>query len=210
MTSPAVGPLRALRAGVLAAVLLTLGSLAHVVGGGELPAPLVLVVLGILLTPLVLAATRRRLTAGRAAAYLGGAQLGIHLVLHSLHPVSGSATAAPLAHCGDLTLIASAHASGAMGASADAGAMADMARMGGVLGLTPTMVLAHAVATAVTAWLLGRGEDILWRVIRALLPPRATVAAIPPWRVPAPRPTRRIPRTAWAAPLGARAPPLFS
>ncbi len=208
MTSPAAGPLRALRAAVLASVVLTLGSVAHAAAGGGTPTPVVLVVLGLLLTPLVLVATRRRLGTGRAAAYLGGAQLGIHLVLHSLTPVAGTAEGVPPVHCGDLDLVTAAHASGALGASADLTAMADMAQMGGVLGLTPPMLLAHAVATGLTAWLLGRGEAILWRVVRALLPHRARPADIPVPHVPTGRTLARAIEAVRSAPVGPRAPPL--
>jgi len=211
MTSAAAGPVRILRAALLAAVLLTGGAVAHAVGGGMLPSPLVLAVLGVLLVPVVLAATRRRLGPGRAAAYLALSQLGIHLALHSMHPVTGSASAAPV-HCGDAAMVAAAHASGALGATGrlDPAGMVGMPGMadGGFLGLTPAMVLAHAVATVLLAWVVARGEDVLWLVVSLLLPrvPR-------PVRLPAHarllvtlarRPLREGPS---CSPLGSRAPP---
>jgi hypothetical protein len=165
----------------------------------------VLVVLGVMLTPVVLAATRVRLSAGRAAALLAGAQLGIHLSLHAMHPVTGSATAMHHVHGGDAAVLASAHASGALGASAE---MVGMAHMGGFLGLTPVMLLAHTVATVMTAWLVARGEALLWAVVATLLPRLPRPVRLPR-RGPShlTLPPQRLREAVRSGPLGSRAPP---
>ena len=203
MTSPAAGPLRAVRVAVVTAVVLLLGVGAHVLGGGRLPTAVVLVVLAVLLAPAVVLATRTRLGTGKGMALLGGAQLGIHLALHAMAPTAGVAVAHHHVHGGDVAVLAALHAQ-----SGAPGAMATMSGMPAMAGLTPTMLLAHAVGTAVTAWLLARGEDVLWRVLSFLLP---TV----PGRVRLPgRPTARVPAlrarrsSALCRPIGSRAPPL--
>lgn len=212
MTSPAAGPLRVLRATALTALLLALGSVAHAIGGGGMPPPLVLAVVGIVLTPVVLTATRVRLGPVRAGLYLAGSQLGIHLLLHSMHPARGTSTAGPHVHGGDAAVLAAAHSSGALGASGDMAGMVGMAEMPPdalSLGLTPTMLLAHTVATVVTAWVIARGEEVLWRVICLLIPvaPRQV-------RVPGRATTlvttelRPLLEAAVSGPLGSRAPPV--
>ncbi len=206
MTSPATGPLRAVRVAVVTAVVLLLGVGAHVLGGGRLPTAVVLVVLAVLLAPAVVLATRTRLGTGKGMALLGGAQLGIHLALHAMAPTAGVAVAHHHVHGGDVAVLAALHAqAGAPGAMAT---MSGMSGMSAMAGLTPTMLLAHAVGTAVTAWLLARGEDVLWRVLSFLLP---TV----PGRVRLPgRPTALVPAlrarrsSALCRPIGSRAPPL--
>ncbi len=212
MTSPATGPLRALRLAAVTAVVLVLGIGAHVLAGGLMPSPVVVAVLAVLLVPAVLTATRSQVRAGRAVALLGGAQLAIHLVLHSMEPVVGTAAALHV-HGQDAVVAAGARAA-AVGAQTGMAGMAGMAGMSGsggmaaMAGLTPAMLLAHAAGTVVTAWLLARGEAVLWLVLCFLVP------GLPGSVRPLPRPAgvavTPLPRAASTsvAPVGSRAPPL--
>jgi hypothetical protein len=157
---------RAVRVAVLGATSLLLATSAHTFGGGDLPAPGVLAVTAIVLGLLAVPLTGRRCKTGLLLAVLGVQQTLLHLLF-------SSAAAHPT--CEPAGLQAAAH---------QLGAACDM--HGGVLmsvqSTTPmtaagttswAMIIAHALATVATAWLLGRGEAWLWRtaeqVIRAAL-----------------------------------------
>jgi hypothetical protein len=157
---------RAVRVAVLGATSLLLATSAHTFGGGDLPAPGVLAVTAIVLGLLAVPLTGRRCKTGLLLAVLGVQQTLLHLLFSS---------AAAVPTCEPAGLQAAAH---------QLGAACDM--HGGVLmsvqSTTPmtaagttswAMIIAHALATVATAWLLGRGEAWLWRtaeqVIRAAL-----------------------------------------
>jgi hypothetical protein len=157
---------RAVRVAVLGATSLLLATSAHTVGGGDLPAPGLLAVTAVVLGLIAVPLTGRRCRTGVLLAILGVQQTLLHLLF-------SSAAAHPT--CEPSGLTAAAHQLGA--ACGMHGAMAMS-----VQSTTPmtdsgttswAMIMAHAVATVATAWLLGRGEAWLWRTaeraIRAAL-----------------------------------------
>jgi hypothetical protein len=149
---------RAVRVAVLGATSLLLATSAHTLGGGDLPAPGVLAVTAIVLGLLAVPLTGRRCRTGLLLAVLGVQQTLLHLVFSSAaaHPACEPSGWAAAAH--ELGSACGMH--GAMPMT-DAGTT------------SWSMIIAHALATAATAWLLGRGEAWLWRtaerVIRAAL-----------------------------------------
>ncbi|MET1087059.1 MAG: hypothetical protein ABWY04_08055 [Arthrobacter sp.] len=154
-------PFHLLRASAVAAVILALASGAHIGGGGELPAPAILLAILALTTLGSTTATRLRLGLPAMAALLGIGQL----VLHSLFTAFGSSGAAvPAAatlhtsHLTDADLVVPAgHLHGAEAGSG------------------PLMLAAHALATLACALLLAKGEEALWALAAWLRP----LAAIP-------------------------------
>lgn len=196
---PRHGCVRLTRTGIVALVCLVLGAGSHAAAGGGLPS------LGVLLLgslPVWLGAfalTGRRLGARGLAIALGGAQAGLHVFFHATAaaPVALAAgDTGQVGHAGYAGHLAHAGLAGVGQAATGAPAAAGMFGMSGVsgmellAGLTPPMLLAHAVATAACALVLAYGEDLLWRVLRCLCRMPATAApaaAAPLWRVhPAP------------------------
>ena len=166
-TAPALRPhWRAVRVAVLGATSLLLATSAHTFGGGDLPAAGVLAVTAIVLGLLAVPLTRRRCKTGLLLAVLGVQQTLLHLLF-------SSASAHPT--CEPAGLQAAAHQLGA--ACGMHGAVLTSVQSTTPMtdaGITSwTMIIAHALATVATAWLLGRGEAWLWRtaerVIRAAL-----------------------------------------
>lgn len=166
-TAPALRPhWRAVRVVVLGATSLLLATSAHTFGGGDLPAPGVLAVTAIVLGLLAVPLTGRRCKTGLLLAVLGVQQTLLHLLF-------SSASAHPT--CEPAGLQAAAHQLGA--ACGMHGAVLTSVQSTTPMtdaGITSwTMIIAHALATVATAWLLGRGEAWLWRtaerVIRAAL-----------------------------------------
>ena len=181
-------PFHFLRAAAVSAGILTLAAGAHVLGGGDLPGP------GILLAVLALTglaattATRFRLNVAAMTALLGAGQLALHEIFTAFS-APGLATGA-LAADGH-------HASGAA-----APAMGSAAHLHGTDSAEGTlMLMAHIVATAACALLLAKGEDALWalaawlrplvRLPEAIAPDAGTAPAVPgpppvspfrPWR----------------------------
>jgi hypothetical protein len=145
---------RAVRVAVLGCASLLLATSAHTFGGGDLPAPGVLVVTAIVLGLLAVPLTGRRCETGLLLAVLGVQQTLLHLLFSSaaVHPA-----------CEPAGLQAAAHQLGAA------------CGMHGVMPMTDaatsswSMIIAHALATVATAWLLGRGEAWLWRTAERLI-----------------------------------------
>ncbi|MTB72355.1 hypothetical protein GGG17_10310 [Arsenicicoccus sp. MKL-02] len=158
MITPAGGRLRLLRAGTLAVVMLALAALAHLLGAGALPGPGVLAVLLGLVLATCLTASARRLGAGSIGAILGGGQLA----LHGAFTVLGTTGADPesLGH-----VVGSGHHAVLVTHAWPAHAAA-----GGHGHLSLTMLLAHVLATVVTAAVLARGERALWLLASWLAP----------------------------------------
>lgn len=184
------GVLRASRAAVATLLVLGLGSSVHTLAGGAAPGPMASVVLALLVGPVAWWCTGRRLDTARLLALLGGAQAGVHLTLAAMAPVTGTAAAAhvheglPSALGTAATVTAHGHLPGA------------------------SMLLAHVAATVLTALVLARAEDVLWRVVTLLLPraPRRV-------RVPTPARLAAIPAVVVLTgctprPVGGRAPPV--
>ena len=148
--TPALRPhWRAVRVAVLGAASLVLATSAHIIGGGTLPSlgvlALTALVLGLVAVPL----TGRRCRTGVLVAVLGVQQSLLHLVFTAVAEQRG---------CEPSDLVATAHQLGAacaMNMSMDMPMTAAEASW--------PMILAHAAATAATAWLLARGEAWLWR-----------------------------------------------
>ncbi len=181
-------PFHPLRAAAVSTGILTLAGGAHLLGGGDLPTP------GILLAVLALTAlasttaTRFKLNAAAMAALLGAGQFALHGVFTAFSAPALAASAAPmgthhLAGAGAPVVAASTHVH-----------VVDSA--GGM-----PMLLAHVLATAACAVLLAGGEDALWalaawlrplvRLPEATAPDAATAPLVPgppsvspfrPWR----------------------------
>ena len=193
-TAPALRPhWRAVRVAVLGATSLLLATSAHTFGGGDLPAPGVLAVTAIVLGLLAVPLTRRRCRTGLLLAVLGVQQTLLHLLFSSAaaHPTCEPAGLQAAAH----QLGAACGMHGAVLTSVQSTTpMTDAGITSG------TMIIAHALATVATAWVLGRGEAWLWRtaerVIRAALgtltgrladarPRQIILERLSPWVAPA-------------------------
>ncbi|WP_409484289.1 hypothetical protein [Arsenicicoccus dermatophilus] len=171
MTRPDGGVLRGARTGVLAATTVCLAALAHACGGGSLPGPAALLVLGALVGAGSLVASAHRLGTRSLAVLLGGGQLGLHLAFTVLgrtgapvDPGVGMAIAAHHGH-GSVPDLAAAHLHAAGDQSAGAHAALGHVHHGGWV-----MLLAHVLATAVTALVLARGERALWLLAGLVAP----------------------------------------
>lgn len=180
---------RAARAGALAVTTVCLAALAHACGGGSLPGPAVLLLLGALVGTGSLVASAHRLGTRSLAALLGGGQLALHLAFTVLgrtgapvDPGVGMAIAADHGH-GSVPDLATAHLQAAHlhaagGHAAGAHAALGHAHHGGWV-----MLLTHVLATAVTALVLARGERALWLLAGLVAPairPRPTRPALGP------------------------------
>ncbi|WP_091422360.1 hypothetical protein [Arthrobacter sp. OV608] len=180
-------PFHFLRTSAMATVILALASGAHLAGGGELPAPAILLAVLALTTLGSTAATRLRLGFPAMAGLLGGGQLGLHEVFTAFGTPGAAAAGAPALHAGhlagaDVLPAALGHAHAAEPASG------------------PLMLAAHAVATLVCALLLAKGEEALWALAAWLRPLAALPRAIAPDAVPpafASFPTAAAPRPPW-------------
>lgn len=154
MITPDGGRLRLLRAGTLAVVMISLAALAHVLGGGALPGGGVLTVLLGLVLVTCLVASGRRLGAPSIGAILGGGQLALHEAFALLGTTG--ADAASLGH-----VVGSGH---------HAVLVTHAGQAGSGHHLSLSMLLAHALATVVTAAVLARGERALWLLAGWLAP----------------------------------------
>ena len=112
---------------------------------------------------------------------LGGAQAAVHLVLSAMAPVTGTAAAAHVHE----------------GLPAGLGAGGAVVAHGHLPGAG--MLLLHVAATVLTALLLARAEDVLWRVVTLLLPRYAGRVRVPSRGPPRRRPGRRRAQRARAA-----------
>ncbi|EMY32229.1 hypothetical protein D477_021238 [Arthrobacter crystallopoietes BAB-32] len=177
--TPALAPLRLLRAGSFAAAILCLSAAAHVAGGGTLPAPAVVIALGTLTLLPVMILAGRKLGAKTTAAVLGASQLLLHQAFTVLSTTALCTEAGHHAYAGSGSLeclAATAHTAGEHGAG---------------------MVAAHVLATVLTGLLLVRGEDALWALAAWLRPLTRLPAAVvlPVRRSQAPAATPRELRT---------------
>lgn len=148
--SPVRGRVRLLRTAALGSASLTLATTAHLLGGGHLPGPLPLIALALLVGTIAVAVTARRCQLPLLAAMLGAEQYGLHAAFGALAETGPSSC---------LDSGATGHvAAGHVGLTCAGGVGPD-----GTPASIP-MLLAHAVAVLVTAWLLARGEAWAWRV----------------------------------------------
>jgi hypothetical protein len=179
-------PFHLLRAASMATVILTLASAAHLAGGGQLPAPAILLAVLALTTLGSTTATRLRLGFPAMAALLGIGQLALHGLFTAFGSPGAAAPAGTTLHAGHLTaagfLLPAAPAHAAEAASG------------------PLMLAAHALATLVCALLLAKGEEALWALAAWLRPLAALPRAVAPDAVPpafASFPTAAAPRRPW-------------
>ncbi len=184
------GALRAARAAFTTLLVLGLATSAHTLGGGHAPGFMATAVLTLVVGPLAWWCARRHLGALRLVVLLGGAQALVHAGLTAMAPSAGTGSAL--------------HVHG--GLPAGLGGVASTGAGHHAPGTS--MLLAHAVATVVTALVLARAEDVLWRVVLLLLPRATPRVRVPAAARTAPEPvllalTGRAPR-----PVGGRAPPL--
>jgi hypothetical protein len=185
--SPTAGPLRLVRATVVALVVVALAGLAHVLGGGSLPPAVVLVAL----TALVLACTAvlagRRIGPEVAFAVLGAGQLVLHRAFEAFTTVTCSGAAAVPGghadhadHAANLAQAAAACATtAAHGSSAGlTGPVLDGSVLGGSVLGGSAMLVTHVVATVVAALVVaGADRALAWLVV--WLRPLAGTAAAP-------------------------------
>jgi hypothetical protein len=182
-------PFHFLRAASLSMGALTLAAGAHVAGGGDLPAPGILLAVLALTVLTATTATRLRLNFPAMLSVLGAGQFILHEAFTAFGS-SGSAVSTATAGFHNAHLAGSAApvitASGHVHDSGSAGIL---------------MLLTHALATGACALLLAKGEAALWalagwlrplvRLPEAVTPDAGTPRAVPgppaviplrPWR----------------------------
>jgi hypothetical protein len=150
----------------MATVILTLAAGAHLAGGGELPAPAILLAVLALTALGSTAATRMRLGLPAMAALLGGGQVALHQLFTAFGPPAAAAPAAAT-HAGHLS-----------GVDAVAPAAIHFHAAGASSG--PLMVAAHTLATLCCALLLAKGEAALWALAGWLRPLAALPGVVAP------------------------------
>jgi len=165
---PLTGRSRLLRAGVLGSASMLLATGAHLMGGGAVPSAGLLAVAAFLVGLVAVTATSRRCRLRLLLPLLAVEQAVLHLVFNA-------------ADAGTACLLAATHAGHA--ATSGGGCLpADPMTMAPP---SPAMWVSHLVATVLTAWLLTRGEAVLWALAERLV--RLATA------VPGARPSRRRP-----------------
>jgi hypothetical protein len=171
---PTSGLQRAVRVVVLGGSSMLLACAAHVAGGGLLPGIGLIAVLTVLVGMVAIVATARQCRVPGLLAVLGAEQL----VLHYLLAAGGqSASAGGGVGCVPGTVAAAHH----VGMADAMVCRSDLVATGATDTLLHatwfSMVGGHVLATVVTAWMLARGEALLWQladqIVRASLPPAA-------------------------------------
>lgn len=188
---PDKGAVRLVRAAALLSVVLGLATAAHAIGGAGLPPWQDVLVLGAVLAPFALIGTSVRLNRGWLVAALAAGQAVGHVGFAAL--AGRASCAAPIAPAGPTGHLVPAGHAGHLQSAGRASSVTECANAVvafGTAGSSPAghadhlvaspsllMLVTHAVATLLTAWLLARGEDVLWRTVRWLVP------SLPPRRV---------------------------
>ncbi|WP_372697555.1 hypothetical protein [Arthrobacter sp. JSM 101049] len=174
----AAAPLRLWRSAAVTTTVLCLAAASHLLGGGRLPTLPVLVLLGALVNVPVMLLAGRRLGMRSLLALLGTGQWGLHhaFAWFATSPTctggSGHQGAGHLHH--GPTVVASCLPGDATLAHVHSG------------GWELPMLAAHALAIALTAFALSRGEDALWLLV-AWLRPLVGVPGVPVPAASAPR-----------------------
>lgn len=196
MRTAARAPFHALRSAMVATTIVTLAAAAHVLAGGQLPAPAILFAF-LALTGLVsTTATRLKLNLVAMTGLLGAGQVILHEAFAAFSaPAAGTAgaagarAAAPVHHAGLVTIPAPAeHLQHLQLHQLDSA-------------LAWSMLAGHALATLGCSLLLAKGEDALWslaawvrplvqlpapasqRPVAACVLPVRSAGAVPlPWR----------------------------
>ncbi len=202
--------MRLARAGALTALVVILTVLAHRVAGGGAPSAFALIVLGVVLWPVALLATRRRLRPVTLLLGLGAGQLLGHGLLGWL---SGSGAPSAASSLSIECVQHAAHGAASAACAAEGVAMVATSAEGhahAAGGSSLLMLAAHLVATVVAALVLARGEQVLWRVLELVL--RALPVLVAPVAVRSPRAAAplllpsRLDRTV----LAGRGPPAYA
>lgn len=160
-THPARTPFHALRAGMVATVALTLAACAHVLAGGQLPGPMILLALLALTGLACTAVTRLKLGFPAVAGLLGAGQL----VLHEAFTALGGTVAGPAGNAA-----APHHGPALLPTSLPASPLEQVQAHGLDSPLALLMLAGHAAATLACALILARGEDALWGLAAWLRP----------------------------------------
>lgn len=170
---PAHSPFHFLRAALLSAGILSLAAGAHVLGGGELPAPAILTAVLALTVLAATTATRLKLNVGAMTALLGAGQLVLHEVFSAFSFPALAAGQAPAGvHHVSVTAMPALEAAAHHHATGSTGG--------------PLMLVAHVVATAACAVLLARGEGAFWSLAAWLRPLVRLQEAVKPDAGPSP------------------------
>lgn len=197
-------PLQMLRSGIVAATVLFLAATAHVAGGGTLPAPLILAALASVVWLPVTVLTRRQLSLPVLGGILGAGQGALHTAFMALAP-AGSC------HPGPPVRVGHHHSMSLAGCSSEGAAsmIPGMAENVTSLGMPTT----HALAVALTALILTKGEQALWQLLVWLTPSIPVPQPVPvprlrprPWFVSSHVMARQCPDTSG---VGRRGPPLL-
>ena len=155
-------PFHFVRAAAVSVGILTLAAGAHVLGGGVLPAPGILVAVLALTGLAATTATRLKLNVAAMTALLGAGQFALHEVFTAFSATGLTAGAvATGAASADVHHVASA-------AAPVIGAASHLHGLDTAAGTI--MLLAHIAATAACALLLAKGEDALWALAAWLRP----------------------------------------
>ncbi len=170
---PTRGWVRLARAGVLGSGSLFLATAGHVAGGGVLPGPGMLVVLGGVLALVSVSMTTRRLRFGLLLGLLTVEQFALHLILQAAGGASACVAVMPGHTMAAPTICGGPASASAVGSWTTGGWL---------------MLVGHGLALLATAWLMSAGERWLWRLVeqtyrRATVRPtrsRRTYVGAPP------------------------------
>lgn len=171
---PGRGAGRLSRIGLFSVAPLVLAGGAHILGGGTLPAGgVVFAAVGLLLISSCVSVRQCRLPL--LVGLLGVEQLLLHLLF---------TTAESAVKCMPAASTSGPHGAhgGSPGLDSATGVAVGACTEGHVMSPDWQMIAAHAVATAITAWLLSRGEAWWWATFAELV------------HIASARPTRRLPR----------------
>ncbi len=173
---------RLLRTGLIASLIIGLAAGGHLAGGGQLPAPTVLLGLCALTVLPVSILTKFQLSFPVLTALLGTGQAWLHWAFHSMAGVASTGAASSgVGSIGVASTPGHVHHNPSWAVEAAATGFPAQAAADGW-----QMMAAHALATVMTALVLARGEKALGAVT-AWLRPLTTLpvpAAIVPARVP--------------------------
>lgn len=180
MRTAARAPFHALRSALVALTVLSLAAGAHMLAGGRLPSPGILLALLALTALASTTATRLKLNLPALAGLLGAGQLVLHEAFTAFSaPALSAAMSGP---AGDL-----AHHAGPV--PLPAGGDSPLTASGLDSGLSLLMLAGHALATLLCALLLARGEAALWALAAWLRPLLRLPASVAPAAVAVPAPT---------------------
>lgn len=151
-------PFQSLRSAALATTMVSLAAGAHVLGGGTLPAPLILLAVVAFTALGSTLATRIKLSLPAIATLLGGGQL----LLHEAFTVLGQAVPPAAGTTGHHSYPSPMVMAADVGASAHAHAPDTIAGA--------SMLAGHILATLLAAVVLAKGEQSLWQLAAWLRP----------------------------------------